>query len=180
MNTQIKTNQSTTTPRRSERRNALYAGVMLILVGAGLLLFQRLSIFEYFFGVVGLAMMLLGIFTRTTGWMIPGGILGGMGLGFVALETPLAGVEPSMSEGGLFLLCFGAGFVSITLFSKLFGDYTHIWALIPGGILAFLGGMLLLNETGLKVLEFFGSYWPITLILGGAYILYKLYRRSTN
>jgi hypothetical protein len=153
------------------------AGVLLILAGAGLLAFQKLEIFNYFFLVLGLGMTVLGILTRTSGWMIPGGILGGIGLGIALLESPLSNIEPSLDEGGIFMLCMGAGFLSITLFSKLFGECTHTWALIPGAIITTIGGLILLQEPGLKVLEFISSYWPVVLILMGCWILIKLARR---
>jgi len=178
MNTQTTNTQSNPRSEHSERRNSIAAGIILITAGAGLLLFRQLDIFEYFFLVLGLGMTLLGILTRASGWMIPGGILGGIGLGIAALESPLSGVEPSVNEGGVFMLCFGAGFLSITLFSKFFGEETHTWALIPGGIMAFIGVMLLLQEPGLKVLEFIGSYWPVALIVAGALILLKLVRKQ--
>jgi hypothetical protein len=170
-------NNTQITPKtHADRRNTVAAGIILIAAGAGLLFFQKFELFQYFMLVLGLGMTLLGILTRTAGWMIPGGIVGGIGLGIALLESPLTGTQPSVDEGGLFLMCMAAGFASITLFTKLFAGESHPWALIPAGVMAFIGGMVLLDEPGLKVLEVVGSYWPVTLILVGGYILYKVVR----
>lgn len=162
--------------KTSDRRNSIAAGVLLVVTGAGLLLFQKFDFFQYFMLLVGLGMLLLGIITRTAGWMIPGGIVSGIGAGIVLLESPLTTAQPSLDEGGLFLLSMGAGFASITLFTALFTGEKHMWALIPGGIMGFIGTMVLLNDPGLKVLEVFGKAWPVALILVGALIIYKQLR----
>lgn len=164
---------------RIQRRNTIAAGVLLVAAGAGLLVFQQLNIIQYFFLVLGLAFMALGILTHTSGWMIPGGIVGGLGFGFLMMEVPFTSAVPSLNEGGIFLLCFGAGFASITLFTRLFGEETHTWALIPGGIMGLIGALVLLQEPGLKVLEIIGKYfWPVGLIAAGLLILFKVVRKA--
>jgi hypothetical protein len=53
-----------------------------------------------------------------------------------------------------------------------------LWALIPGGVLAGVGGLILAGEAGLKVLETFGNLSPILLVIVGAALLVGYYRKN--
>ena len=104
--------------------------------------------------------------------MIPGGIVSGIGLGIVLSAGPFE-ILPGVEDGGLFLISMGLGFASITFFSALFGDETHWWALIPGGILGFIGLAVSLGGIFFSLLEFVGTYWPLILIGVGGYSIYQ-------
>jgi hypothetical protein len=102
--------------------------------------------------------------------MVPGGILSGIGWGAYAIAGPIQlNLE---NDGGLFLLIFGLGFGSITLLSAIFTDETHWWALIPGGIIAFIGVAVLFGGFLLDTLAFAGKFWPLVLIALGIYIVW--------
>ena len=54
------------------------------------------------------------------------------------------------------------------------------WALIPGGIMAVIGGAMLLGGAWLKLLELSNLLWPAALILTGIYIIFRRSRTKTN
>jgi hypothetical protein len=47
------------------------------------------------------------------------------------------------------------------------------WPLIPGGILALVGGALLLGDAGLTFLTIVGQFWPLALVAAGLYLLWR-------
>ncbi|MEM7335929.1 MAG: hypothetical protein AAF490_27875 [Chloroflexota bacterium] len=159
-----------------KKREDLNGGI--ILVGIGLLFL--IGRFINFGGLVeflilpglGAIFLLAGILKREAGLMIPGGILSGIGLGIVLSAGPFE-LLPGVEDGGLFLMSMGLGFISITFFSALFGKETHWWALIPGGILGFIGLAVSLGGVFITLLELVGTYWPLILVGVGVYTIYK-------
>ncbi len=163
-----------TTPVRTNRK-PLTGGIILIAVGA-LALLGQLNLFEnaevFIVPALGAIFLAWGLLTRTFGLVIPGGILSSIGLGIALTEGPLAGLgEPA--EGAVFLLAFAAGWLLIALLSTLTSGGFQWWPLIPGGILALVGGLLLAGETGLQVLKVIGYAWPVALIALGAWIILR-------
>ena len=156
-----------------QRRNGLIGGVFLILIGGLLLLGQFFSFDSaglLFLPLLATAFIIWGILTSNAGLFIPGGILGGIGLGAALMELPaLAHLE----EGGIFLLSFAAGWVLISILSALFTKETHWWPLIPAGILGFIGIAVITNGFLLNVLSFVGQGWPLILIAVGLYIILR-------
>jgi hypothetical protein len=119
------------------RRNNLGVGIGLIAIGSLLVLG---NIFEWGIFLVlllGLVFIAWGIATRTAGLLIPGGILSGIGTG-IALQELLPIANDDLN-GGIFLLSFAAGWFSIVVLSRLFTRDPQWWALIPGGIMSFIG-----------------------------------------
>ncbi len=165
--------QSTNTTRSN--RQPLIGGIILIAIGA-LTLLAQLDLFEnigmFFVPVLGLIFLAWGLATRTFGLVIPGGILSGIGLGIVLLEGPLAGLGEPV-EGAVFLLAFAAGWLLIALLSKFTAGAFQWWPLIPAGVLALVGGLLVAGETGLQVLKVIGYAWPVALIAAGAWIILR-------
>lgn len=162
-----------TASTRNINKNLL-AGIALVIIGLLILAGQMSE--AYWFGqmlVPALALIFLawGLVTREPGLLIPGGILGGIGAGALMIDG-LSGGLPELTEGGLFLVIFGLGFASITLFSALIRKLMW-WPLIPGAILAAIGGLLLAGEPGLQVLEMVGLGWPLVLVVIGLYLILK-------
>ncbi len=155
------------------RRNRLISGLVMILLGGLFLVDQFVeipSMGNLFLPGLGLIFLVWGMITRTGGLLIPGGILTGIGTGVYLMDVlPLEGEQ----EPGIFLLSFGAGFALITLLSLVFSDEKHWWALIPGGILATIGGALYMGGAAMDVLELVGKFWPVALILVGVYIIFR-------
>ena len=121
------------------------AGVILILFGAATLLQRWLDIGNYIVLLLGLGMLIWGSVSHRTGWIIPGGVLTGIGLGILAMQGPWQ--FPAADQNGIFLLCFALGWFLITLLTALF-TCTQWWALIPGGIMALIGGGILVTNGG--------------------------------
>src|SRR5438552_2702557 len=140
----------------------------IILIGAGVLfLLQQLT----FFGSVGDYILLLlgGIFLYAyfssrpgfrVGFLIPGAILLGIGVGQALSRVPFIQEWGPHNLSGLTL---GLGFCLIWALER-----RHWWALIPGGILVI---------TSLSEGWMIGRLWPLALVLLGVYLLYDQYRR---
>jgi hypothetical protein len=176
MNTNVK--------HQSIDKNAqkMAGGIILILAGIAFLLARWLDIGLYLVPLLGVAMLIWGAISRAVGWIIPGSVLSGIGLGIVTLEGPfkLSALVSEETRGGIFLLCFAVGWVLITLLSRLAGCKTMWWPLIPGGIMALVGGLLFLESAGLKVLEYANYIWPAALILTGLYLVVRWSRAKTS
>jgi hypothetical protein len=158
---------------KEEGQNNLVGG--LILIGIGILAlvaqfvnFGNLGI--YFLLGLGLIFHALGVIRRDAGYFIPGGVLSGIGLGIVLVTS---GGALGMDGGGLFMLAFAAGWVSVTVMSALFGEETHWWALIPAGIMALIGLGVSFGGLFLTVLSALGTWWPLFLIIAGISALWK-------
>ena len=167
-------NTQSTTPVRSTCK-PMTGGIILIAIGAIALLGQ-LDLFANVGGLIvpalGLIFLASGLLTRTFGLVIPGGILGGIGLGIALTEGPLAGLgEPA--QGGVFTLAFAAGWLLIALLSRFTTSAFQWWPLIPAGILALVGGLLVAGEAGLQILKAIGYAWPVALIVVGAWIILR-------
>ncbi|MGC8780565.1 MAG: hypothetical protein ACP5UQ_06840 [Anaerolineae bacterium] len=164
-----------TTPMNPSTRRSLVAGLALIAFGALMLLgqLQLLSGAEMLV-LPALAVIFLawGLATRTFGLLIPGGVLAGIGAGSYLIARPLADVaEPT--QGAIFLLAFGAGWLLIALLSPLATSGFQWWPLIPAGVIGGLGALLLAGDAGLQVLRLLGYAWPLALIAVGAWILLR-------
>ncbi len=159
-------------------RDALVGGVVLIGLGVLLFLAQLVDIGLLVLPILSAVFIAAGLISRRAGWFIPGGILGGIALGSTVSELM---VLPEDSEGGLFLLCFALGWLSITLLSRLFTRERHNWALIPAGIMALIGSALLAGDFGRNILGLTFSVanyiWPLALIGLGIYLIWQQ-RRS--
>jgi hypothetical protein len=159
----------------SSRPRGWIAGGILILIGVVALL-QQFASFPQLLFLPGLGLIFLawGLMTRKTGLLIPGGVLAGLGLGAYLVESPFAFLgDPA--KGGVVLLGMAAGWGLISLLSLITegnGKWI-VWPLIPGGILALLGGTLMAGQPGLQVLEYVGKGWPVVLIAIGLYLLLR-------
>ncbi len=165
---------------KENKRDGLVGGLILIGIGVIALLAQFVDFISwesfgvYFLLLLGCAFLIWGIFSREVGPMIPGGILSGLGLGTVMLVN---GWTPAgMDEGGVFLLVFGLGWFLITLLTAVFTNQTQWWALIPGGIIGFVGLSILFGGVFMKTLETVSMLWPVILIIAGGFILWKASR----
>lgn len=159
------------------QKKDLTGGLILIAIGLIALVSQFVSIrMPDSLGLLivpglGALFLVWGILTRNEGLMIPGGILSGVGWGIYAIAGPFS-IWQGDNEGGVFLIFLGLGFGLITLVTAVFAKETHWWALIPGGIIAFVGSAILFGGALLTVLAWVGKLWPLALILLGISILW--------
>lgn len=164
--------------KTSDARSGLTAGVIMIVIGAGLLLSRLFSIEGWIPLGIGMVFVLAGILKRSAGLLIPGGIVSGVGLGIVLTENGLLASMGSLDGGAVMLLSMALGWFSIIVLSKLFTDETQVWPIFPGGAMALIGTLILMGSSGLRVLELIGSYWPVILILIGGSILLRNWTES--
>src|SRR5512146_501896 len=143
---------------RTGPRDQFVFALVLIAVGvAGLairLTEGKLDVGGIIVTVVGLG--LLGAFasTRHYGYLVPGGILTGLGIGIALQDTFRWSDE---TTGGVIVLGLGLGFVSIWVIGQVVNVQRALWwPLVPGGILSVVGGALLVGGDAIRVLDWWG------------------------
>ncbi len=166
---------STNVIHSQDRRSAMVGGALLVAIGLLVLLAQNVqaeTVGFLFLPALGGLFLIAGILGRQVGFIIPGGILTGIGVGAMLVQ----GSSVSLSEpaqGGMFLLAFAGGWFLITVLTAAFTSHTQWWALIPGAIVALIGGALMLGGAALNVLEFSGRWWPLILVALGLVIILR-------
>ena len=139
------------------------AGVILIIFGLATLLQRWLDIGNYIVLLLGLGMLVWGSVSHKTGLIIPGGVLTGIGLGILVMQGPWH--FPAADQNGIFLLCFALGWFLITLLTAIF-TRTQWWALIPGGIMAVIGGTILVTNGAVRWMDLNLVYAAVLIIVG--------------
>ena len=167
-----------------KRRNDLIGGLLLIGIGALVLVGKFVNLATvpdlglFFLPALGALFMLAGILSRNVGLMVPGGIISGIGWGTYLVAGPFTW-QAELQQGGIFLLAFALGWVSITVLSALFAKTTAWWALVPAAVLATIGGALLFGGVFMDMLAVAGKLWPLALIAAGVAVIFKASRRMT-
>ena len=140
------------------------AGVIVVGIGLLLLLGQTVpDVGSWIPLVLGLVFLAAFLVRREYGFLVPGSILTGIGVGVV-----LVNVTDDSVSGAVFLLSLAGGFLGIWALGTLFRvRENHWWPFIPGGILALLGTITLAGEDVEDVLR----WWPLILVAGGALII---------
>jgi hypothetical protein len=156
--------------------NRIAAGVILILFGAATLLQRWFNIDSFIVLLLGLFMLVWGSVSRRTGWIIPGGVLTGIGLGILVMEGPWQ--FPAVDQNAIFLLCFAFGWFLITILTAIF-TCTQWWALIPGGIMALIGSGILISNEALPW-EDLNLVYAVALIAVGLVLLVYKGRAKNN
>ena len=156
----------------ARERKGLAGGTVLILLGVALLIGPLTGWQFTWLALPTLAVIFLawGMIMRSFGLIIPGGILAGIALG-TALMQNRPGLLDGPDNGGLFLLCFAAGWGLITLLSPLTNGGFRWWPLIPGGIMAVVGTALLTNQ--LHTLAWLNIAGPLLLIGLGVWVIFR-------
>lgn len=171
----MKANMSDNGGETKVGRGGLVGGAVLIGCGLVLLAGQIFTLGAWPLVMLGLIFTAAGISTHTAGWLIPGGVLNGIGLGALLVESGLAAGDPA--EGGVFLLAFAAGWASIYALSRLFTAEPLRWTLIPAGVMALIGAPLLMGAAGEAALStlfgWLGLIWPVALIVAGLVVLLR-------
>ncbi len=152
------------------RRRRLTVGSVLIVLGLGFFYLQR---FEGLGGAaillfVGAVFLAAYLFRRAFGFLVPAGILLGLGAGEILENHWFREGEPA-------LLGLGVGFLGIYVVARLYEGATHWWPLIPGTIL------VLTAVPGTRsLLRYLFENWPLLLVVIGVILLLSALRRSTG
>jgi hypothetical protein len=143
-------------------------GIVLIALGILFLAIQAFGVGEEIaVAVIGAVFLVAYAVRREYGFLIPGAILTGLGIG-VALENRV-----TTDNGWTVVLGLGLGFVAIYAIDVLSGATRdgQWWPLVPGGILTAIGlGLALDAQPLLDALE---RWWPLLLIIGGVLLLLR-------
>lgn len=165
---------------RPARRGYQTGGAVLVAVGLFLLAAQALperQVGMLFLPALGGVFLIAGLVARNVGLLVPGGVLMGIGTGVYLLEgsvlTSFGYYVDGAAEAGVILLSLAAGFVLVSLASTLVTLKVHVWPLFPAAVIGSIGGLLMMGDEGLRVLETVGHYWPLALILAGAVLLLR-------
>ena len=164
----------------NEKNKSVVSGLGLVALGVVFLVSQYIEIDGRFFvSLLGLGFIIWSVIGRSSGLLIPGGILSGIGLGIVLTESSLANSLGGNGEGSLFMLAFAAGWFSIPVLAKLFFNDFHWWPVIPGSIMALIGIGILTDGILLNVIGSVGQFWPVILIVIGFSAIWKQFKEVT-
>lgn len=141
-------------------------GLALVFTGGALL-----AVFQFGMSaaiapaLVGAA--LLGAFavTRGYGYLVPGGLLTGLGIGLL--------VETMQGPGGAIAIGLGAGFLFVSVLDHLAagGRSGRWWPLVPGALLLVIGAAQYAQSRGM--LTAVERWWPALLVVAGLWMLYR-------
>jgi hypothetical protein len=110
--------------------------------------------------LLGAIFIAVYLFWNAYGWLIPGGIL--MGIGLDSLGESAVPAFGELSPIGL-----GLGFVSIYVIDLVYRGRTSWWPLVPG-IVLILSGLASGNEVLQRLLSI---GWPLVLVFFGLLLL---------
>ena len=125
---------------------------------------------SFFLGGIALAFWVIYLTNPENWWaVIPGGVLLTL-----ALIAGLSEVMEGLEMGGVFFFGLGITFALLALLPTPTGRLT--WALIPAIVLLVMGALITAAAA-----ELINYVWPVALILGGLYLLYRAFgsRQST-
>lgn len=159
--------------RSAERSSRFRAGVILLAVGVILLAGQLTQEPLWAMLALGATFIVAYFATREYGFLVPGGILAGLG---IALLLQVYGPQPD--NPAMFMVPFGLGFVGIWVVDRLYTRASNWWPLVPGGIMVAIGLALWRGGAALELLEAAGTWWPVILIAVGGWFLLQLWREG--
>lgn len=152
-------------------RRSLAVGVVFLLLGTFFVLSRT---FEFsgpgpILVLIGAIFLALSALRRARGPLLPGGVLVGLGSGFL-LRGPL---EPTFPHWATLLLGLGAGFLLIAVLDRATGRDRRPSPLVPGAVLILVAlfGALTRQEAVRELFAGVRDLWPWALVLAGAAIV---------
>lgn len=160
-------------------RRSLTVGVVLLLLGAFFLLSQAFNFSGpgVTLSLIGTIFLALSALRGMRGPLLPGGILLGLGVGFL-LRTPL---EWALPRWATIVLGLGAGFLLVALLDRIAGrGGRRPSPLVPGVILVAVALFAALGQHTpiLGVAERVQDLWPWALVLAGLLLVGQALLRS--
>jgi hypothetical protein len=118
---------------------------------------------------IGLALLAVFVINREYGFLVPGSLLTGVGVGII-----LGAAASGDAESGVMMLAIAGGFLGIWVLGSIYRvPQNHWWPLIPGGILTLIG-LVQLSRTEVSGAV---TLWPVILIIVGALVLARTITR---
>jgi hypothetical protein len=159
-------------PSSETTRGPLVLGIILVMVGivVGLSQIPQLSdvMGSFVVPVLGIAFLIAAGVTKQYGFVVPGCILTGLGIGIVAEDLMVS------DNGWPVVLGLGLGFIGIWVVDELFLHALpragRWWPLIPGGILMVVGVMLSLGDAAEQYTPYVGA---VALIVVGLVVIVR-------
>jgi hypothetical protein len=124
--------------------------------------------------LIGVAFLLWALLARQPAFLIPGGILMGIGGGLIAERLLTAGVAVDRAA---LLLGMGTGFLLVTVLSKLIFRQRVLWPLIPAGALVVIGLVHLAGADLQQGFRLARQLWPFAALLAAAWLWWSAGRR---
>ena len=156
---------------RIERDHFVF-GIVLVVLGLIALVGQVWKPNEDVGGwvvmAIGLGFLAAYIYTRQYGYLVPAGIMTGLGAGIVVSKSLTWTTKDA--EGGAVVLGLGLGFLGIWAIGELLRvDRNRWWPVIPGTILGIVGTALLIGGQAVQALD----YWGVILVGIGLLIMWR-------
>lgn len=166
---------SSVDPRRGRR-----VAAMVLLTVAGLALLAPHFPWSWRGGILlpmGVAFLVWAALVRSPGLLVPGGVLGGLGIGLGLIPA----LGPSATLFGL-----AGGFLLIAALNRLLLGRTRVaWPLWPAAGLAFAGLMVLTAphqrdwwRDQRELWRFAGEYWPYAVIAVALWLFFSPARKK--
>ena len=146
------------------RRSSSVTGLLLIVIGLVLYFLQGTTQ-----GHVVAFLLMGGIFTaaflseREYGYLVPGGVLTGLGTGLLIDDWSLLPIAEPVPFG------LGCGFLLIYLLDRLVTRAGSWWPLMPGGILVLVG----IGAQRELIRWLFREGWPLALVAVGIFLVLR-------
>lgn len=161
----------------SMQKPSLMPGIILIAIGA-VLLINKLTpysigwdeIYPLILIILGLLIFKTVLKKRDKGGVFFGTLLFLLGVYFLVKNYDIIPYEYVREVFPIIMIILGLSFLTVFVFSP-----KDLGPIIPGGILLFIGTVVLLQRLDLFYLdlgEIISEYWPITLILIGGAIIF--------
>ena len=150
---------------------------LVLLVLAVLALLERsatLTVGQIAPTLLGLGFLVAALLSRQSAFVVPAGILLGLGAGILAERYVTAGVAV---DRALFFGCLAAGFASVTVLAQLAFRQRLRWPLIPAALLAIIALAQLAGAEMQQGFRLVRQFWPFLALAAGLWLLFAVRRR---
>lgn len=152
------------------RREAPWIGGLILIAVGALMLATYVVPDVGLYVVVALGLVFLAAFaiSRMFGFLVPGCILTGLGVG--VLLTPQ--VPEGFMTGAVIVGSLAVGFAAIAVIAYLWRlPEAHPWPLIPAAILGTVAAFLVIDRP--EALEYLNLVAAVALIIGGGWLFWR-------